>query len=425
MNKLALELNEALRGTPVERLFSHYGRRIFFPNGIPAQAAEAGTKAKNHNATIGAACSHGKSMILPTIAGFMPSLTPDEAVSYAPTPGDAAMRQVWLKEMARKNPSLDTTKITLPVIVPGLTNGISTLADLFIDKDDRVVVPDLYWENYDLIIQTRREAEVATFPFFKNGGLNTEGYISAMRKNIVDNKVITILNFPNNPTGYTPTVAEAHEIVKGLIAIADEGTTVMVICDDAYFGLFYEDTLMTESVFALLANAHKNILAVKVDGPTKEDLVWGFRSGFLTFGSAGLSPAHYDALMKKVVGTLRATISNCSRPAQSILKKALEMPGYQKEKEAFLAQMKSRYLKVKEVLKKHASDESLEALPFNSGYFMSFKTKLPAETIRQKLLNEEGIGTIAITEHTLRVAYCSIDEENIEALYAAIYRQSH
>jgi hypothetical protein len=41
-----------------------------------------------------------------------------------------------------------------------------------------------------------------------------------------------------------------------------------------------------------LCDAHPNILAVKLDGPTKEDYVWGFRVGFLTFGIRDATQIH-------------------------------------------------------------------------------------------------------------------------------------
>ena len=64
----------------------------------------------------------------------------------------------------------------------------------------------------------------------------------------------------------------------------------------------------------------------------------------------------------------------------------------------------------------------IKPLPFNSGYFMSFDTmSIDAEKLRQKLLNDRGIGTISIDVKTLRVAFSSLDEEKINIVYQAIY----
>ena len=58
----------------------------------------------------------------------------------------------------------------------------------------------------------------------------------------------------------------------------------MAFTDDAYFGLFYEETALKESIFTRLMDRHSNLLAVKLDGATKENFVWGLRVGFVTYG---------------------------------------------------------------------------------------------------------------------------------------------
>jgi repressor LexA len=65
---------------------------------------------------------------------------------------------------------------------------------------------------------------------------------------------------------------------------ADNGDIIVALIDDAYFGLVYEAGISTESIFAKLSNLHEKILAVKIDGATKEDYVWGFRVGFFFLG---------------------------------------------------------------------------------------------------------------------------------------------
>ena len=81
-----------------------------------------------------------------------------------------------------------------------------------------------------------------------------------------------ILNYPNNPTGYTPTKQEVKTIVEAIEALANKGTKVIAVVDDAYYGLFYED-VYTQSIFTALTTLnHKNILPVRLDGATKEFL---------------------------------------------------------------------------------------------------------------------------------------------------------
>ncbi len=434
MNALAEELNTILSGSVAERLLADMGRRMYFPKGILSQSAEADAKAKRFNATIGMAFEHGEPLILDAIREGLPSLTPAEAVAYAPTAGVAALRTRWKAEIEAKNPGLRGAAISLPVVVPGLTAAISYVADLFLEPGDTVVVPDLHWPNYRLIVEERKMAAGLTYPIFvgrEGGGLrrasdkprhyNVEGLESRLREaGLRRGKACAILNFPNNPTGYTPTVQEAQSIIEALVRVANEGTDLLIIADDAYFGLQYESGLLEESLFARLAQAHERILAIKVDGPTKEDYVWGFRTGFVTFAGSGINSARQEALVKKLMGVIRSSVSNSSAPVQHLLLKALDAPGRREQKARFRGLLEERYRKVRDFLASHELPPSLVALPFNSGYFMSFECEgISAETLRLRLL-DKGVGTISIQDRYLRVAFSSVEATEVEALYEEI-----
>ena len=106
---------------------------------------------------------------------------------------------------------------------------------------------------------------------------------------------------------------------------AEAGRNLVVVADDAYFGLFYGDDVAQESLFARLAGCHERLLAVKADGATKEEFVWGFRMGMLTFASHARhsDETFYQALEKKAAGAIRSAVSSCSHVAQSVLLKAM------------------------------------------------------------------------------------------------------
>ena len=48
-----------------------------------------------------------------------------------------------------------------------------------------------------------------------------------------------------------------------------------------------------------------------------------------------------------------------------------------------------------------------------------------AEELRQKLLKEQGIGTIAIDSSHLRIAFSSLDKRDIDVVYEAVYTVAH
>jgi aspartate/methionine/tyrosine aminotransferase len=260
-------------------------------------------------------------------------------------------------------------------------------------------------------------------PFIGSGpGLDLETIGRTIREEAKTGTVRLILNFPNNPSGYSPTEAEAKALAGFCLEAAAGGADVLVLCDDAYFGLFYEPEIYQESIFSLLADSHERILAVKVDGPIKEDYVWGLRTGFVTFGSKGLTGEHYNALMIKLTGAIRSSVSCANTPAQHIIIKALEDPRTAGEKARFQDIMQKRYNAVKEFLGKNPNHPVLKPLPFNSGYFMCFKCEgISAETLRQELLYKKGIGVVSLGDTCLRVAFAGLDVEQIAPVYRIIY----
>ena len=437
MDEIARQLNATLEHTVAGALLSARGGRLYFPRGIVAQSAEANKDAHRLNATAGIATQGGQPLFLSPIKAHIPQLEPAQIFSYAPTAGIPELRANWLREMMEKNPSMKGRKTTLPAVVSGLTHGLTVLADLFVEPGDTLILPDLFWGNYRLIFADRMEAKIQTFPFFSRTGtlnLSALGELLAAQVPAGDaslssaggqgsGKVILLLNFPNNPTGYSPNTEEGAQLLALLAEAANSGIKLLLICDDAYFGLFYEPDIYPQSIFAEASDLHENILAVKVDGATKENLVWGFRVGFLTFASRGLGQedAVYQALTQKVMGAVRCSVSNSNTLAQSLLLGAMRSPVYAEEKQRVFAILRQRFQRSREIL--GSLNGPLRVLPFNSGYFLCFDTaEVSAERLRQKLLKEDGIGTISIQDRYLRVAYSSVDVERLEELYAAIMR---
>ena len=421
INPLAQELNDALKGTTPGELLSDVGTRLYFPKGIIAQSAEAKKLGKTANGTIGTTVVEGKPIMLPSIKKYVPELTSSELVGYAPTAGNPDLRAMWKESIIRKNPLLKDKKFSLPAVVPGLTAGISYLADLFLDETKPLVAADPSWDNYVLIAEARRNAKFVQFKMFKDGKFNIDGLKETMQNQAESGSVRILLNFPQNPSGYSPTSDEAKQLVSIIKEIAEKGAKVMVWCDDAYFGLNYEENIEKQSLFAYLCDLHENVLAAKIDGPTKEDFAWGFRTGFITFGCKGLSDAQYEALVKKLMAAIRSSVSCAATPSQSLILKAASDGKLEEEKAEFRKILERRYKLVREFVSTHES-KFIKPLPFNSGYFMSFDTmNIDAEKLRQKLLSDRGIGTISIDAKTLRVAFSSLDEEKINIVYQAIY----
>lgn len=424
MNPIAKELNQIIeKGNPnIINMLSDMGRNLFFPKGILTQSAEAKEKAYRLNATIGIATENGSTMHFPSVMDRIDGLRPEESLTYAPSFGIPAIRSLWKKAQAEKNPSLSEKYTSLPVVTCGITHAISVFADMWVDPGDVVILPDMMWGNYNLILNVRKGAVITHYSTFSDdGGFN----VSAFEKKVVEeaktrDKIIILLNFPNNPTGYTITEKESAAIMKIMEKVARDGTNVIVVFDDAYFGLFYDDDILKESLFARICNLHPKIMAVKLDGATKENYVWGLRVGFITYGCEieGDADAVYDALARKTAGSVRGSISNASHLCQSIILKSMEDANYPVEKETKFEILKKRALKVKEVLENPKYKDAWDVYPFNSGYFMCIRLKTAdAGQLRRHILDKYGVGLISIGERNLRIAFSCLEESSIADLF--------
>lgn len=423
MHSIATQLNETIqRENPhVFDMLSNIGKQIYFPKeGILSQSAEAKAKAKKYNATIGIALENGQPMHLKVIQDNLSAFAPKDLYEYAPPAGKPELRAAWRKKMIEEQPSLATKSFSNPIVTNALTHGLSVVADLYADNGDSVIIPDKNWENYELTFGIRRGAEMVYYPLYNDEmKFNATGLRDAILAQKEKGKAIVILNFPNNPTGYTPGAEEGKQIVEALKAGAEAGINLVVVTDDAYFGLFFEDS-MTESMFANLCDLHPRILPIKVDGATKEEYVWGFRVGFITY--AAPSSDLLSALEQKTLGIIRATISSGAHPSQTFVLHALTSPEFHAQKQEKFEIMKGRANRVKQLLDTGKFDDAWGYYPFNSGYFMCLKLKtVDAETLRNHLLDQYGVGTIALGETDLRVAFSCIEENGIDELFNLIY----
>ena len=415
MNALAEKLNAVLG--PVAEMLSPAGRRMYFPyGGILGQGAEA--KSCGINATIGMAFEEdGSPLVMDCFAGQ--TGLGRKSFLYAGSFGLMPLRETWKKMQVKKNPSLRGKRFSMPVVTNALTHGLRIAGELFAAPGDEVVAPDLYWDNYSLIFEEVCGAKLCTFNTFRAGAFDAAAMKRAL--SAPGGKKILVLNFPNNPTGYTATFDDARKIVAAVKSVAAKGKKIVVVLDDAYFGLVYEKGVHAESLFSEFADLHENVLAVKLDGTTKEDYVWGLRVGFITFAWKGASDEQLAAMAAKAAGDVRSGISNASSIGQHMALNAYNSLDYSRQKREKYAVLKKRYGIIRRLLASHREwRELFEPMPFNSGYFMCVKPKrADPEAVRRLLIEKYSTGTIVLSG-LIRIAFSTISCEKLPALFSNV-----
>ena len=347
--------------------------------------------------------------------GDLPPEDLEAALRESPVEGLPEIRRRWRERQRRGVP--EEIPSSLPLVTAGLSHGISLVADLFGGEGKAVAVPTPFWGNYRQAFALRTGARVLTAPAYVDGRYNPRAIADALAGLPEGEPAVGMLNVPSNPGSYTPDREERRAIVESLLAEAGRRPLV-IVCDDAYAGLVFEPEIPRESLFWDLAGAHPDLLAVKVDGATKELSFFGGRLGFLTFGVEPESDVARE-LEARVRTLARTEIGSPPAVSQVVALQALRSPTVEREVEAVRLLLEGRYRVLKRALA-GVDPDLLTVLPFNSGCFalveIPERLGVSSETARRHLLARHDTGLVAIAPRYLRIAHCSVDEAAIPEL---------
>ena len=399
--------------------FSKLGENIILPQDVLIQSKETAAIPGAINATIGIATSNKKAMALPSINKVITEINNSEYLPYSPTPGLPKMRELWKEKILADNPSINKDFLSLPMVTTGITQGIDIAANLFSESGDALLLPNLFWQNYAQIYTIKLGNKIYKYNQFDE---NNEFSISNFKEtlySIKEDKISLILNFPNNPTGYTPSDVELNSLVNVISTYAKENKNkqLIIVSDDAYFGLFFEKNHKTPTLSATYKLAeNENCLIVKLDGITKEFYSWGLRVGFITYYTKNNELR--KILLEKTQGYLRSTTSSPSNLSQQIAVRLLDNKQSLEEKEINDKIIEERYNELKQAISKEQLDQLVRVLPFNSGYFFTIKlpSNINAHEFRLKFLNEYKYGVYSMDDEHIRIAFSCLDKELIPEL---------
>ncbi|MBD3352689.1 MAG: aminotransferase class I/II-fold pyridoxal phosphate-dependent enzyme [Candidatus Lokiarchaeota archaeon] len=444
---------ESLKNTILWGALSNFGKMIFQPNGIFYWAGRA-KKEADVIGTIGSivgiedelvnnANNNKVTYYIPAIRDYIDK-DPANIVPYAPISGLPTLREHWKNWIVEKGKqaknlpsgSIDVSgKLSLPAVTPGITNGIFLTTRLFLDPKESIISPNKRWGNYDSIITRQCGVNIDSFEVFTE---EMKFNLSSMEDKIRDHinsqgRAVMILNFPNNPTGYVPKKDEAANIVKKLETIANDlRKPISVISDDAYEGYVYNNTGITASLFYELVNKNEYIIPVKLDGASKEMLMYGGRIGFVTLGlnekwfKSSEKEKVLEEFENKIQGIIRSTVSNSNRIIQSILIQMFES-GIEKiieSRKKIIEIVGERYKILNDELAKLSAENTAISVDPNSGGFfllINLDPKVEATDFNEHLLKNYKTGLIPIVKpkdgiNALRVAYSSIPKEQLPIL---------
>ncbi len=401
-------------------LLSPLGERVAFPPDIPFQAAQA--RGREIDGTIGQITDGTGGVVAPAslTAGLdaLETEARNRALLYSPVEGRPEVRSAWRDW--QRNRGAEGKPSSLPLVTVGLTHGLSLVADLFAGPGRLVAVPAPFWGNYRQTFSTRTGAIVVSAPAYRDGNFNPRAISEALGDLPPEKGAIAIVNLPSNPGGYSVTDEERASLVESLRGVAQE-RPLLVVCDDAYAGLVYEDAVSDRSLFWDLIGVDDNLVPVKVDGATKELSFFGGRLGFLTFPFDPETEIA-AALESKVKCLTRAALGSPAAVTQVLVHQALASGRAEAEVAAIRDRLGQRCRILQEALA--ATDpDLLRPMPCNSGCFALIelgpapaRAGIEADAVRRHLLDRHDTGLISIGSSFLRIAFCSVHRDALPEL---------
>jgi len=449
---------EVIKKSPLYNALSEQGKRIYLPQGVFHWSGRAKKEAEIMG-TLGSAFGFEEDFIEGGTPEWVPlylediknytKFTVNEVVPYAKISGLTDLKNSWKNWLIKKSCyNIDSEKeklnrlenfISTPVVTAGVTNGIFLCCSLLLNPGDFIISPNKRWGNYDNIVEKLIGAKIKSFDFFSDKNFNINGMKNAIYEiSKVQEKIILILGFPNNPTGYIPNQEELDKILDALKeAQKSIAKPIIILVDDAYEPYVYSKDVINRSIFYALHELEEDIIPIKLDGITKELLLYGGRIGFITIGlkphwvksSEELTTLKAE-IDNKLSGLLRTTISNANHFYQSLILKLFDdigMDGIIQKREKIIHLLKERYEKINAEFSK-IQNENI-SVDSNAGGFFIFVNLNPevikANDFADHLLKKYKVGVIPIEKphdniNGIRIAYCSIDIRKIPEFVSRI-----
>jgi aspartate/methionine/tyrosine aminotransferase len=212
-----------------------------------------------------------------------------ERNKYTAVAGLPELRQA-IADAARASYSLDWIEPSNVIVTAGAKPALYTSLQALIDPGDEVIVPVPAWVSYKHLIELVGGV-VVEVPLTDTFDLDFKAIAAQVSKRT---KAI-VINSPHNPTGAIFSKPALEGLAKTL-----EGSHVMVIADDIYARLIYDDS------FTLVPTCGFEKLVI-INGFSKSQALTGWRIGYV------IAEQHVAAAIAKL---LSHTMGNASVPSQ-------------------------------------------------------------------------------------------------------------
>ncbi len=181
-------------------------------------------------------------------------------LGYTESAGHPLLRE----EVARRYKNVAAENVMIAAPEEAIFIAMHTLLH---PGDHVITIFPAYQSLYE--VARSRGCEVTSWEFQLNSA-HWQLDLNQLESNIRQNTRLLVLNFPHNPTGYLPTVAE----LEAILSIARR-RNLYIFCDEMYRGLEYEAEQRLPSICEIYENG------IALSGLSKAFALPGLRLGWL------------------------------------------------------------------------------------------------------------------------------------------------
>ncbi len=194
---------------------------------------------------------------------------------YTPVAGIPELLDAISTKLQRDNGlSYDRSQI---IASNGAKQSLFNLTQTLIDQGDEVIIPAPYWVTYPELVKYAGGKPVIIHTDDRSGFKITVHQLEAA---ITPQTKMLILTTPSNPTGSIYSKTELEALAQVL-----KGTSVIVVSDEMYEKLLFNDTAFT-SVASIDEDMYQR--TITVNGLSKSVAMTGWRFGYLASASKAL-----------------------------------------------------------------------------------------------------------------------------------------
>jgi aromatic-amino-acid transaminase len=297
----------------------------------------------------------------------------------------------------------------------GGTGAVSIACNLFLEEGEIVLLPDVMWTNYKLIVK-KAHAEFATYQMFdEKGGLNVSSIVESIHKaRETSHHVLIVINDPcQNPTGYCMTSEEYDELFSVLNEEGRKGY-LTVLFDIAYYSFFHVEGEKCVLIDKLTAEKTDFLPLIAFSG-SKLFGLYGLRVGALI----ALCPneINQDEVKRAFGSQARGVYSVPTGTVQHCVSLVLNDEEKIKELRTEVQRNSDILAERSKVLMEELSEAGIEYYPYKSGFFITLKIDNAFEIADE--LKKQHMYVVPMNENSIRLAISGMTKDEITTLIRA------